>query len=690
MQTDNKTANLRRPNRKLVEQLRSLRSRLVRLENNSQTQNQNQETTSTNQSYLRTIFDNVSDVISYVDTNGIILDVNKRVEDILGYTPAELIGKNFAEIGIIQPQDLNRVNADFEQSIKTAIPPENYELQLIHKNKKKVDVEIDTSFIWNNGKIEHILSIFRDITEQKNIEEALERGNSQLKNIIALNPYAIGIYDPQGHYVDGNKAFLDLFKCQPPKEYSIFDDPIIEGTGLLDQINIKIKSGLPIQLPEIWYNPHDLAPGLADKLICFRATIFPILTPERKIENIIMMFKDITERKKAEQALQQSEEKYRTFVKNFQGIAYKGDINTWTPLFFNGAVEQTTGYKEEDFIAGKPRWDQIIHPDDLPNLPGKEEIASTPNYSVEREYRIIRKDGKIRWVRELIQNLNDEFDRPSIVQGAIYDITERKISEDEIRRQNKFLKTIMESLDHPFYVIDANDYTVKMANSAAAAGPLSKEVKCYSLTHRRNTPCCETDHRCPLAEVKRNKKPAIVEHIHYDNQNNPRQYEVHAYPIFDDKAEVVQIIEYCLDITERKKAEEKLRKQQAELGRLWHINTAGEMASGLAHELNQPLCAIANYSSGCLRRMVAKNPPIKSNVDINNTIQVTVTDNGKGISAETIGKISDPFFTTKPTGLGIGLSLSRSIIESHGGKLQATPNPDSGVSFSSTLPTKGK
>ena len=132
-----------------------------------------------------------------------------------------------------------------------------------------------------------------------------------------------------------------------------------------------------------------------------------------------------------------------------------------------------------------------------------------------------------------------------------------QIVETELRHQNKFFHHVLESLTHPFYVLDANDYTIVMANSAARLGNLSAKPTCYGLTHRRETPCDGTEHICPLQEVKRTKQPVIVEHIHYDKDGNPRDMEVHAYPIFDEQGNVAQMIEYSLDITERKTTGER-------------------------------------------------------------------------------------------------------------------------------------
>lgn len=153
--------------------------------------------------------------------------------------------------------------------------------------------------------------------------------------------------------------------------------------------------------------------------------------------------KDITDRKAAEEALQKSEERYRSFVKKFKGIAYLATMD-WKPVFFHGTVKEITGYEEDDFIAGKPRWDQVIHPKDLTNIFSKNErkLHILPNYSYEREYRIVRKDGNVRWVQEIIQSICYESEAPNRVQGIIYDITERKQTEEALRAREQQLRNL--------------------------------------------------------------------------------------------------------------------------------------------------------------------------------------------------------------------------------------------------------
>jgi PAS domain-containing protein len=124
------------------------------------------------------------------------------------------------------------------------------------------------------------------------------------------------------------------------------------------------------------------------------------------------------------------------------------------------------------------------------------------------------------------------------------------------------LNSVLESLSHPFYVVDANDYRIKLANSAALKSGISGESTCHALTHKRDTPCNSTKHPCPLEITKRTKQPVRVEHVHFDADGNPHNVEVHAHPILDAHGNVTQMIEYSFDITARKCIETAIKESE--------------------------------------------------------------------------------------------------------------------------------
>jgi len=167
---------------------------------------------------------------------------------------------------------------------------------------------------------------------------------------------------------------------------------------------------------------------------------FPVFDGDGNVVQMIECCMDVTDRKKTEEALQESERRYRSFVQNFQGIIYQGRLD-FVPVFFHGAVEEITGYREDEFTAGKPRWDQIIYPDDLAAIyETVKKLGTVPGFATEREYRIVHRNGQVRWVHELIQNVCDDSGKPALVQGALYDVTERKRMEEDLSKYREGLE----------------------------------------------------------------------------------------------------------------------------------------------------------------------------------------------------------------------------------------------------------
>ena len=142
----------------------------------------------------------------------------------------------------------------------------------------------------------------------------------------------------------------------------------------------------------------------------------------------------------------------------------------------------------------------------------------------------------------------------------VKEINERRRAEEELRRNSQFLTTVIDSLDHPFLVIDPENFEIKMANKAAGLIESNTSSKCYNLSHNSEQPCNSLDHPCPVSEVIRLKKPVVVEHTHKEHNGLPTEVEVHAHPIFDTDDSVEAVIEYCLDITQRKRAERALQQ----------------------------------------------------------------------------------------------------------------------------------
>jgi len=143
-----------------------------------------------------------------------------------------------------------------------------------------------------------------------------------------------------------------------------------------------------------------------------------------------------------ERELRQSEEKFRSFMENFRGIAYQVQVRDMTDfqyLFFYGEVEPITGYPAADFLSGKVLLPDIMHSEDLPGIRKESEnLITIPAYHSENVFRIRHRNGTVRWLQDIRHQIHFEPGAPTVVQGVLYDITDRKEAEEalaESRRQ---------------------------------------------------------------------------------------------------------------------------------------------------------------------------------------------------------------------------------------------------------------
>ncbi|MFP4345496.1 MAG: two-component regulator propeller domain-containing protein [Anaerolineales bacterium] len=176
------------------------------------------------------------------------------------------------------------------------------------------------------------------------------------------------------------------------------------------------------------------------------------------------------------------------------------------------------------------------------------------------------------------------------------EVTERMRAEEQVREQHRFLQTVLDSFAHPFYVIDAGTRVVAMANRAACTPDLDEPVLCHTLTHGQAQPCGGQEHPCPLEEIKRIKRSVIVEHTHIDREGRHQDVEIHGFPIFDEQDNVVQMIEYVVDVTERKRIE-------AQSQRLVVMEERERIGRELHDDLGQVMGYVSVQSQAALERL---------------------------------------------------------------------------------------
>jgi PAS domain S-box-containing protein len=344
-------------------------------------------------------------------------------------------------------------------------------------------------------------------------------------------------------------------------------------------------------------------------------SINPLRDAEGAISGFLCIAADITEKKRSERALKESERNYRLLIDNIPNIVFKGYPDGAID-FFDDKIEALTGYSKEAFSSRKIKWPELVYKKDRAGRYEQFVRALKGDRQYIREYRIRRKDGDIVWVQSSSQIVRDANGNIDFITGAMLDITQRKAAEAALHDSEEKYRSLFDSGPNPIFVLDSENLNIIDVNPAAIdTYGYSKQEMLGQPFSRLGEFEIQTQDRDPLAASALPDGCFIDQKArHRKKDGTPVYLRVKACPIkYEDEPALILA---ATDITE---AIEK----DAQLFQATKMQTLGEMSAGMAHELTQPLNAI-KIGNDYLRRMIEQGmQPTAAELD---RVALAVTD----------------------------------------------------------------
>jgi len=782
--------------------------------------------------FLQTIYDAIPDAVIVTDTNFNVTSCNKSVEKILGYAPNELLGEPYsiflAQEMFASSEQINRREELFEKGYLIS-----KDFCFKRKNGEKFPGSFSVAVIRNDqGEFVGLVGAIHETTQQKKAEEAYRESEKRYRGLFEDSPISLweedfsevkrhidylrslGVKNFRRYFnshpedvarcarmvrvVDVNKATLNLYGASSKMEFrqgledvftaeafTTFKEELISiaggKTSFESETVNKPLTGDKLNINLKW----SVAPGYEETLSKVFVSIIDIT--ESKKAN--------TERKRAEEALRESEQRYRQIIEtagegiwliDAEGITTYANPRMAEMLGY--AVEEMTGHSFYEFMDTKAKAEAEGY-FERRRLGIKEE----------HDFRFQRKDGSDLWTLLATSPVFDDEQNFLGALGMVTDITERKKMEEALIESELNFRGMAERSFDPLFILSVD-------GTAKYVAPSLKRVLGYSPEEvvGKNFTEFIPESDVPkilkkFSEVQKGSPAEAMEAQIMAKDGTKIIAEVNASPVMRD-GEIIEIQGVFRDITQRKKAEEELKRAyeelketQEELIQTAKMGAIGQLAAGISHELNQPLTGIKGFAQAALWELKNNNPlkedleriveqtnrmsriiqnihrfsrkatfemknlsinkvvedalmllnkqlqvrgiklekslaedlpPVKGDANQlqqvfinilanardsiekcesksarsirvrtglnknNSHIQIIFKDNGCGISKENQKRIFDPFFSTKSPeeGVGLGLSIVKRIIDAHKGRVGVESEEGKGATFIIKLP----
>ena len=601
---------------------------------------------------LRTIIDAIPQLIVSLRADGTFLSANQAVLDYTGLTKEEVRTESFGDV--FHPEDTERLRDQRDLAISRGVPFE-YERRVRRK-----DGQYRWFLIQYNPLRDQRRELIRwyaagtDIDDRKRAEDALRASEHELRQMVDSVPGMIAVANSAGQQEYANKRFLD------------FTGTTVEELRGFDGLNLLIHPDEREMVINEWLRCSALGQPLEldHRLKRFdgvyrwvRVRVDPLLDDRGRIVRWYGLLTDIDDQRRAEEALRDSEQHLRLLVETIPALVSRTTAEG-APDYVNRRIVDYTGQELEQI-----GW-HVFHPDDRNSHWQKFRHALESGEPWEDTYRLRRADGEYRWFHERSEPLLDRSGRVVCWYFVSVDVNDNREMEEALRSTRRKLSAAMQ-----------------IATVAEMSASIAHEINQPLASVVTNAHACQTwlSHDPPNLE----RAQATLERIIRDG-HSAAEVVRRIRALFKEAAPV----KAPLDINQI--VAEVLRVLSDEL-RDNSIVVETELAVDLPRivgdhvQIQQTLINLVHNATEAMAVLIArpKSLVVRSRREGDHLL-VEVRDFGVGIKDPTL--VFEPFFTTKESGMGLGLSISRSIIEAHGGRIWATANEDAGTTISFTLP----
>ncbi len=599
------------------------------------------------------ILKSIQDVVwSFSLKDGELIYMSPSVEQMLGRKPEEFSRDKNLWIKCAHPEDIVVViEKRYRELEKKGFSEEEH--RIVRKDgsigwiRNRVKLAYD-----ENGEPERVDGLFTDITEQKKKEEELKASEGRFKSLATSSKDAVLIADESGKIVYCNSA------AETITGYTT-DELLGKSSLLLRPPRLRDVQAKKLEkyILEGKFENRFLESSLVRK----SGEEFPVEVSTTSWKQGGKTFfggfiRDITERKQAEEALRRSEAKVSSILNSLEDVVMSFSIEAEELIYLSPSAEKLFGRKVEDFKENKQLWMEYIHPDDINIIEDGYNQLGEKGLS-ETEYRIIRPDGDIKWVRDRVKIIYDEKGEPVFMNGLASDITERKKAEEErLEMERRLLHSQkLESLGILAGGI-AHDFNNLLL---AVIGNLDMSL-------RKLSPVSEA--RCRIENAMK------AAHRAADLTRQMLAYSGKGHFVVTDINinELINENLYMLESTFSKNVNMHLNLADdipgisADTGQIQQVVmnfiTNASEAIGEEHGSINISTGVMDCNDDYLKNSFTEEKPPAGRY-----VYLEVTDNGCGMDEETIEKIFDPFFTTKFTGRGLGMAAVIGIVRGHNG-----------------------